>query len=146
MAVKTNIAKDHVGIFQDTLQKHGRKATYYYYATEQGNLPLKTESKWFKNISDGKALIEKVITRSTSYDTTISLSSGLQQTKKRKLPSTEEVGLRSSEAPARVNESPNCVILEVQLSSFDHHCPLTQPYTIHGHQTGILLKLLSCLE
>jgi hypothetical protein len=126
MGMKTNIAKDHVGIFRDTLRKHGSKVTYYYYATEQGHLPLKTESKWFENISDGKDLIEKVITRSTSNATTISLSSGLQQTKKRKLTSTEEVGLRSSEAPARENESPNCAILEVQLSSFDHHCPPNQ--------------------
>ena len=42
MGMKTNIAKDHVGIFRDTLRKHGSKVTYYYYATEQGNLPLKT--------------------------------------------------------------------------------------------------------
>ncbi len=42
IAIKTNVAKDYLGIFQDTLQKHGGKVTYYYYATEQGRLPLKT--------------------------------------------------------------------------------------------------------
>jgi hypothetical protein len=47
----------------------------------------------FENISDGKGLPEKVITRSATTATTISLSSGLEQTRKRKLSSTEEVGI-----------------------------------------------------
>ncbi len=43
---------------------------------------------------------------------------------------TEEVGFRSSEAPAQENEPPSWAILKVQLSSFDLHCP-TNPSIHH---------------
>ena len=45
---------------------------YYYYATEKGQLSLKTEAKWYETITDAKELLEKVLTRSTSQLTTIS--------------------------------------------------------------------------
>jgi len=53
---KSNIPKEHIGIFRDTLRKHGCKVMYYYYATEKGQLPLKTEAKWYVTITDAKDL------------------------------------------------------------------------------------------
>ncbi len=41
MDVKSNIPDDHIGIFRDSLRKHGKKVTIYYYATEKGQLPTK---------------------------------------------------------------------------------------------------------
>ncbi len=81
MDMNSNIPKDHIGIFWDTLRKHGSKVNYYYYATEKGQLPLRSETKWYDNITDAKELLEKVTTRSTSYLTTISLNYGLHVTK-----------------------------------------------------------------
>jgi hypothetical protein len=118
MDMKSNVPKDHLGIFRETLRKHGSKVSYYYYATESGHLPFKTETKWHENISDAKELLEKKLTRSL---TTISLSTGLQQTKKRKL--SEIVGLRTSEAPAPEHEASIGTIFKVQPSSLVHHCP-----------------------
>ena len=63
----------------------------------------------------------QAITRAQSNLATISLSCGLQQTKKRKL--SETFGLRTSEAPVPENESPTGSILMVQPPSFVHHCP-----------------------
>jgi len=63
MDLKSNVPKDHLGIFRETLRKHGSKVSYYYYATESGHLPFKTETKWHENISDAKDLLDKV----TSY-------------------------------------------------------------------------------
>jgi hypothetical protein len=63
MDMKSNIPKDHTGIFQDTLGKHGSKVNYYYYATEKGQLSLRNETRWYENITEAKELLEKVITR-----------------------------------------------------------------------------------
>jgi len=106
MDMKSNIPKDHIGIFRDTLRKHGCKVMYYYYATEKGQLPLKTKAKWYDTTTDAKELLEKVLTRSTSQLTTISLNDGLYVTKKRKLaPPPSESGLESSEALLQENKS-----------------------------------------
>ena len=70
------------------------------------------------NVNDAKELLEKKLTRSL---TTISLSTGLQQTKKRKL--SEIVGLRTSEAPAPEHEASIGTIFKVHPSSLVHHCP-----------------------
>ena len=121
MDLKSNVPKDHLGIFRETLRKHGCKVSYYYYATESGHLPFNTEAKWHENISDAKELLDKVLTRAHSNSATISLSNGLEQTKKRKL--SETFGLQTSEAPVPENESPNGTILMVQPSSFIHHRP-----------------------
>ncbi len=80
MDLKCNVPKDYLGIFCETLRKHGSKVSYYYYATESGHLPSKTENKWHENISDAKELLERKLTRSLR---TISLSTGLQQMKKK---------------------------------------------------------------
>jgi len=119
MDLKCNVPKDHVGIFQETLRKHGCKVSYYYYATESGCLPYKTETKWHENISDATELLEKVLTRSS---TTISLSRGLEpMQKKRKL--SETCGLQMSEALAPQHEASFGTILKVHPSSSVHHCP-----------------------
>jgi hypothetical protein len=63
---------------------------FYYYATEKGQLPLKTEAKWYDTITDAEKLLEKVIARSTSQFTTISLNDGLYVTKKMKTSSASK--------------------------------------------------------
>ena len=127
MDMKSNIPKDHIGIFRDTLRKHGCKVMYYYYATEKGQLPLKTEAKWYDTTTDAKELLEKVLTRSTSQLTTISLNDGLYVTKKRKLaPPQSESGLESSEALLQENKSLLSDINNVLTSSSDCHCPPTK--------------------
>jgi hypothetical protein len=55
---------------------------FYYYATEKGQLTLNREAKWYDTITDAEKFLEKVITRSTSQLTTISLNDGLYVTKK----------------------------------------------------------------
>ncbi len=43
MDMKSNIPDDHIGIFRNSLRKHGKKVTIYYDATEKGQLPTKTD-------------------------------------------------------------------------------------------------------
>jgi hypothetical protein len=62
MDMKTNVPEDHIGVFQDTLRKHGKKVSYYYYATVNGHLPMNKETGWYDNISEAKELLNKVIT------------------------------------------------------------------------------------
>jgi hypothetical protein len=76
MDLKCNVPKDHLGMFHETLRKHGSKVSYYYYTTESRHLPSKTEAKWHENISDATELLDFFLTRSM---TAISLSTGLQQ-------------------------------------------------------------------
>jgi DNA-binding transcriptional regulator YhcF (GntR family) len=126
MDMKSNIPKDHIGIFRDTLRKHGSKVNYYYYATEKGQLPLRNETRWYENITEAKELLEKVITRAQSNLTTISLSNGLQSKKRKLVPPPNESGLKPSEALALENKSLFSTIDNVLTSSSDCHRPPTK--------------------
>jgi hypothetical protein len=88
MDLKCNVPKDHVGIFRETLRKHGCKVSYYYNATESGCLPCKTETKWHENISNATEL---VLTRSSTRK---SLRRGLEPMQKKKLNYQKHAGSR----------------------------------------------------
>jgi hypothetical protein len=51
---------------------------------------------WYENISEAEELLNIVITKSKVSKSTISLSTGLRPTKKRKQLPKEEVGLQAS--------------------------------------------------
>ncbi len=70
--MKSDILDDHIGIFHDSLRKHGKKVTFYYYATKKGQLHTKTMNKWYDNVSEATEPLNKVITRSTTRGETIS--------------------------------------------------------------------------
>jgi hypothetical protein len=89
MEDRVKITSDPIGIFRNNRRLRGASITYYYYATPKGELPVTRQDKqWFENISDGKDLLNIVLTRS---DDLIVISPRMisnlypQPTKKRKL-------------------------------------------------------------
>ncbi len=127
--MKSNNPDNNIGILHDSFSKHGEKVAIYYYATKKGQLRTKTDNKWYGYISKTTELLNKVNTRSTTKGATISLTNGLEPTKKWKLLPLTEAELQSSEALVLENEFPHCTIFEGQDSSSDHHCPNdTFPY------------------
>ncbi len=55
--------KDHIGIFQEVLRKHGKQQTYYYFDTKQGQLPILRETMWYDNISEANEQLNIGITK-----------------------------------------------------------------------------------
>jgi hypothetical protein len=71
MDLKSNVPGDHTGIFREHIRKKGMsKKLYYYYDTPIGEIPLKTQNKWFDCISDAEELLLK-ITRSETKQFTL---------------------------------------------------------------------------
>ena len=120
MDLKTNVPAMHISIFRNYLRLHKeKKQTYYYYATKQGRTPVNL-GNWRDNICKAKDLLNKVFTRATSTNKTISLIDGITESrKKRKI----DFGLKTSEALVLELNTPISIISEVHSSSSVHHHP-----------------------
>ena len=76
MDLKTNVPTTHIGIFRLYLRLHKeKKQTYYYYATKKGQTPVNL-GNWRDHICEAEDLLNKVFTRATLTNKTISLIDG----------------------------------------------------------------------
>ena len=124
--LRSSVPKDHIGIFREKHRFHGGSSyTWFFYATDKGQCPDKTEKKWHETINDANDLLNKVITRNEAIETKnttkviLNLHPFTPPSKKRKI--LTPVRLRTSETLAPENKSPN----GLSCSSVVHHCPST---------------------